>query len=104
MTKGLFMAFPSSTLIVPGYLLALMLAGYTDPAFVAIAFDSGGDGDRTDDGHLRHGHVGGYRHPLWRKDLRSWTVLALFPLVFLAPILSVMLLGLAYRRKEKKEG
>jgi amino acid transporter len=33
----------------------------------------------------------------------SQAIFGLVSLVFLAPILSVMLLGLAYRRKEKKE-
>ena len=40
MTKVVY-GIPLQYLIVPGYLLVLVLMKYTDPAFVAIAFDSG---------------------------------------------------------------
>ena len=93
---------PLQYLIVPGYLLALVLARYTDPAFVAIAFDSGAvaTGPMTVT-FVTAMSVGTATAMEGRSAILDG--FGLVSLVFLAPILSVMLLGLAYRRKEKKE-
>lgn len=93
---------PLQYLIVPGYLLALVLARYTDPAFIAIAFDSGAvaTGPMTVT-FVTAMSVGTATAMEGRSAILDG--FGLVSLVFLAPILSVMLLGLAYRRKEKKE-
>jgi len=100
MTKVVY-GIPLQYLIVPGYLLVLVLMKYTDPAFVAIAFDSGAmaTGPMTVT-FVTAMSVG--TATVMEERSAVLDGFGLVSLVFLAPILSVMLLGLAYRWKEKK--
>ncbi|HBT20285.1 MAG TPA: DUF1538 domain-containing protein [Peptococcaceae bacterium] len=87
--------------IIPGYGLAFIMAHYSTPTFVAIAFDSGGvaAGPMTVTFFLAMAlgiaaAIEG-RNPL----IEGFGMIAL---VALSPILAVLLLGLLYRRKEKQ--
>ena len=79
----------------------MVLMKYTDPAFVAIAFDSGAmaTGPMTVT-FVTAMSVG--TATVMEERSAVLDGFGLVSLVFLAPILSVMLLGLAYRWKEKK--
>lgn len=88
-------------LVVPGYLLALLMAQRSSPSFVAIAFDSGGvaTGPMTVTFILSMflgvaSAIEG-RNPL----IEGFGMIAL---VALSPILSVLSLGMLYRRKERQ--
>lgn len=88
-------------LIVPGYLAALAMLPFSDRTFISIAFDSGGvaTGPMTVTFvmALAVGVAGALenRHPV----LDGFGLIAL---VALAPILSVMVLGLIYSGKKRK--
>jgi len=92
---------PFHYLVVPGYLLALVVMKFSDPAFTAIAFDAGGvsTGPMTVTFILSMA-VGAATIMEGRSAVIDG--LGLIALVALAPILSVMLLGIVYRRKEAK--
>lgn len=92
---------PLHYLIVPGYLLALVLLKFSNPAFTAIAFDAGGvaTGPMTVTFILSMA-VGAATIMEGRSAVIDG--FGLIALVALAPILSVMLLGMAYRKKEEK--
>lgn len=88
-------------LVIPGYLIVLIMAHYSTPTFVAIAFDSGGvaTGPMVVTFILTMSlgvasSIAG-RNPL----IEGFGMVAL---VALAPILAVLLLGLLYSRKEKQ--
>ena len=87
--------------IIPGYALALLMTRYTNKIFTAIAFDSGGvaTGPMTATFVLSLGV--GVASELEGRDplLEGFGLVAL---VALAPILSVLTLGLLYNREEKK--
>lgn len=88
--------------VIPGYLVALLMLRFSDPTFVSIAFDSGG----VATGPMTVTFVMAlaigvaealeHRHPILDG-------LGLVALVALAPILSLMVLGLAYSAKKGKE-
>lgn len=86
--------------LVPGYAVALFLAKYSNPVFTAIAFDSGGvaTGPMTVTFILSM-TVGvatqlEHRNPL----MDGFGTVAL---VALTPVLSVLILGFIYAKKEK---
>ena len=89
---------PLLYILLPGYLLALVLTRFTSPTFVSVAFDSGGvaTGPMTVTFvmALAVGAASGIegRDPL----LDGFGMIAL---VALAPILSVLVLGLIYERR-----
>jgi len=92
---------PLGYLVVPGYLLALLMLKFTDSTFISIAFDSGGvaTGPMTVTFVLALS-IGvaealEHRHPVLDG-------LGLIALVALAPILSLMVLGIVYSRKKGK--
>lgn len=92
---------PLGYLVVPGYLVALLMLKFTDPTFVSIAFDSGGvaTGPMTVTFVLALSI--GVAEALEHRD-PVLDGLGLIALVALAPILSLMVLGIAYSRKEGK--
>lgn len=93
---------PLHYILTPGYLLVLVLLKFSNPAFVSIAFDAGGvaTGPMTVTFLLAMA-VG----TATVMEGRSAVIdgFGLIALVALAPILSVMLLGLAYRKRENPE-
>ncbi|NPV80926.1 MAG: DUF1538 domain-containing protein [Firmicutes bacterium] len=88
-------------LVIPGYLISFIIARYSTPSFVAIAFDSGGvaTGPMTvtfiSAVALGVASVIKGRNPL----IEGFGMVAL---VALSPILAVLSLGLLYNRKEKQ--
>lgn len=93
--------FPLWYLIIPGYLLAIVLMFFSSRTFVGIAFDSGGvaTGPMTVTFILTMSL--GVASALEGRDplLDGFGMIALVALV---PILTVLLLGLLYCRKERE--
>ena len=87
--------------IIPGYLLVFLLARFSKDSFTAIAFDSGGVATGPMTVTFILSMVVGVatviegRNPLMEG-------FGMVSLVALAPILSVLILGILYRRKEKE--
>ncbi|HDR73259.1 MAG TPA: DUF1538 domain-containing protein [Methanoculleus sp.] len=87
-------------ILVGGYLLAIVLARCTDPDFVAIAFDSGGVATGpiavTFLMSLAVGVAASFegKNPLTEG-------FGLIALIALAPILSVLILGILFKRKKE---
>jgi hypothetical protein len=94
--------FPLMYIVVPGYALVLLLAWFTSERFTAIAFDSGGvaTGPMTVTfiTALSLGLAGA------GGDGNGSVIdgFGMIALVALAPILSVLLLGILYKLKEKQ--
>ncbi|NLL57324.1 MAG: DUF1538 domain-containing protein [Firmicutes bacterium] len=88
-------------LIIPGYIMAFIMAHYSSPTFVAVAFDSGAvaTGPMTVTFILTMA-IGVASAIEGRNPLTEG--FGIVALVFIAPILTVLLLGLLYRRKEKQ--
>lgn len=86
--------------LIPGYLLALIMAKFTSKTFTSIAFDSGGvaTGPMTST-FLLALFVGLATVTEGRDPLMDG--FGMVALVALAPILSVLSLGILYGRKEK---
>jgi hypothetical protein len=87
--------------LIPGYLGALWLMRYASSEFVAIAFDAGGTatGPMTVTFILSL-TVGVARQLENRNPLLDG--FGMVSLVALAPILAILILGLLYRRRQKK--
>jgi len=87
--------------LVPGYLIALILIRFSTQTFVAIAFDSGGvaTGPMTVTFVLAMA-IGVASAVEGRDPLLDG--FGMISLVALSPILSVLILGLLYGRKEKE--
>ncbi len=98
----LLIGIPIIWLILPGYILALIMVQFSTPTFTAVAFDSGGvaTGPMTVTFimaiALGVGEVMDDRDPM----IDSFGMIAL---VALAPILSVLTLGLLYAWKERHD-
>jgi hypothetical protein len=94
--------FPLMYIVVPGYAIVLILAWFTTERFTAIAFDSGGvaTGPMTVTfiTALSLG-VAGAGTQGSGSTIDGFGMIAL---VALAPILSVLLLGILYKLKEKQ--
>lgn len=86
--------------IVPGYIICLLLTRFVSPEFVAIAFDAGGaaTGPMTVTFILSM-TVGVAKQLEGRNPLMDG--FGMVSLVALAPILSILILGFLYSRKEK---
>jgi hypothetical protein len=86
-------------LVVPGYLLALLMLKFSNPTFIAIAFDSGGVATGPMTVTLVMAMAVGASTTLESRDpvLDGFGLIAL---VALAPILLVMALGFVYREEE----
>lgn len=87
-------------IIVPGYIIALVMSHFVDPNFTSIAFDSGGVATGTMTATFILSLTVGVAKKLEHTDplLDGFGVIAL---VALTPILTVLILGLLYKFKEK---
>lgn len=87
--------------IIPGYLLAFILTRFTKDRFTAIAFDSGGVATGPMTVTFILAMVVGVATVIDGRDplLEGFGMVSL---VALAPILSVLILGILYNRKEKE--
>ena len=92
---------PLLWLLVPGYALAIALMWLSDKEFVSIAVDAGGVAPGPLANSFLLALAIGASSALGRDPLVHG--LGLVSLIALAPILSVMLLGLLVRLKERKE-
>jgi hypothetical protein len=90
--------WPLLSILVPGYLLAIALIWISDRAFVAIAVDSGGVATGPLANTFLLALALGVAAAVAGRDLLVHG-LGLAALIALAPILSVMLLGLVVRLK-----
>lgn len=88
-------------LIIPGYALAFVMTRFSSKTFTAIAFDSGGVATGPMTATFILSLAVGVAGVLDGRDplLEGFGLVAL---VALAPILSVLLLGLLFNREEKK--
>ncbi|WP_100406897.1 DUF1538 domain-containing protein [Bacillus solitudinis] len=86
--------------IVPGYLLVLILIKFSTRSFTAIAFDSGGVATGPMTVTFIVAMAVGIAEEIGRDPLLDG--FGMIALVALAPILSVLILGLLYGRKEKE--
>jgi len=97
----ILLGIPLWYLVLPGYIIALSLVPFTHKQFVAIAFDSGGvaTGPMTVTFVLTLAL--GVANVIEGRDpiLDGFGLIAL---VALTPILTVLVLGLLYERKEKE--
>ncbi len=92
---------PLWTIVLPGYIIAFIMARYSTPTFIAIAFDSGGvaTGPMTAS-FIVTVALGVATAIEGRNPLTEG--FGLVALVALAPIISVLALGLLYARIERK--
>lgn len=101
MTKIIY-GIPFYYLIIPGYILAVILLKFSDSVFTSIAFDSGGVATGPMTVTFVMSMAIGVAEVMEGRDavIDGFGIIAL---VALAPILSVMILGIFYRRKEVDE-
>lgn len=101
MTKIIY-GIPFYYLIIPGYILAIILLKFSDSVFTSIAFDSGGVATGPMTVTFVMAMAIGVAEVMEGRDavLDGFGIIAL---VALAPILSVMILGILYRWKEVNE-
>lgn len=92
---------PLLWLLVPGYALATALMWFSDKGFVSIAVDAGGVATGPLANSFLLALALGASSAMGRDPLVHG--LGLVSLISLAPIVSVMLLGLLVRPKERKE-
>jgi hypothetical protein len=97
-----WLGIPLWYLVIPGYVLAFILARYSSPSFVAIAFDSGGvaTGPMTVTFILTM--VLGFASAIEGRDPLT-EGFGMIAMVALSPILAVLSLGLLFSRKEKQD-
>jgi len=100
MARVLF-GLPLWYFIVTGYILAFILIRFSNDTFISIAFDSGGVATGPMTVTFIMAFVIGISKSIESRDplLVGFGMIAF---VALTPILSVLLLGLIYRRKEKE--
>jgi hypothetical protein len=92
---------PLLWLLVPGYALATVLMWFSDKGFVSIAVDAGGVATGPLANSFLLALALGASSAMGRNPLVHG--LGLVSLISLAPVVSVMLLGLLVRPKERKE-
>lgn len=93
--------FPLLYLVIPGYIIAFIMARYSSPSFVSIAFDSGGVATGPMSVTFILTMVLGVASVIeGRNPLTEG--FGMIAVVALSPILSVLSLGLLYSRKEKQ--
>jgi hypothetical protein len=88
-------------LIIPGYLIALILMFFSNQTFISIAFDSGGVATGPMSVTFVLTMALGVASAIEGRD-PLLDGFGLISLVALSPILAVLLLGIAYNRKEKE--
>lgn len=97
----ILLGIPLWYFIIPGYAVALVLTRYASSTFVAIAFDSGGVATGPMTVTFIMSMSIGVASVLEGGD-PMLDGFGLISLVALSPILSVLILGMLYRRKEAK--
>lgn len=92
---------PLHYIIVPGYLVAIGLLKFSDPTFTAIAFDSGGVSTGPMSVTFVLALAVGVANAM---DNRNAVMdgFGLIALIALAPILSIMVLGILYQRRKRR--
>lgn len=104
MTKLIY-GFPIYYLVVPGYILALLMLKFSQPAFIGIAFDSAGVATGPIAVTLIMAVAVGAAAELEGRDpvMDGFGIVAL---IALAPILLVLVLGIIYpdQNMEEKDG
>jgi hypothetical protein len=90
---------PIHYIVVPGYLLAVGMLGFSDSTFTSIAFDAGGVATGPMTVTLVMALAVGAATSMKGRDAVT-DGFGLIALVALAPILSIMLLGLLYQRRK----
>lgn len=95
--------WPLAWFVVPGYLLAFLLAGWSKHNFIAIAFDSGGVATGPMTVTLILAVVIGVATAVEGRDPLT-EGFGMIAMVALAPILATLFLGLLYASKERAEG
>jgi hypothetical protein len=97
----ILLGIPIWYFIIPGYVLAIFLVRYSSSTFTAVAFDSGGVATGPMTASFLISLFVGLSSALEGSDplIDGFGMVAL---VALTPILSVLLLGLLYTRKEKE--
>lgn len=102
MVRILF-GIPFYYIIIPGYILALILLKFSDPIFMAIAFDSGGVATGPMTVTIIMAMAVGLARSMENRDAVV-DGFGLIALVALAPIISILIFGLIYmaKRGDKK--
>ena len=90
-------------LLTPGFLIILILSYFVPPLFIGIAFDSGGvaSGPMTATFVLAFAHGVAEQIPTANILVDGFGVIAM---VAMMPILAIMILGLLFKYRTKKEG
>ena len=101
MVRILF-GLPLIYLVVPGYLLATLLMFWSDRGFVAIAIDAGGVATGPLANTFLLAVAFGAAAAVGHEDLLVHA-LGLVALIALAPVLSLIVLGLVVRRRRGEE-
>lgn len=98
----ILLGFPLWYVVLPGYLIALTLIFFSNSTFVSIAFDSGGVATGPMTVTFVMAVAIGVASTIEGRDplLDGFGMIAL---VALAPILSVLVLGFIYGRKEQED-
>ncbi len=89
-------------ILVPGYVIALVLTFFTPPLFTGIAFDSGGVASGAMVSSLVLPMAIGACHELWGSEMIMTQAFGCVALVALAPLISIQVLGIVYKRKTNK--
>jgi hypothetical protein len=92
---------PLFLIVGPGYLLALLLAAFSHPSFIALAFDAGGVATGPMAVTFIMSLAIGMATGTGRDPATEG--LGLVALVAMAPIISVLLFGLAYRPSWRRD-
>jgi nitrogen regulatory protein PII len=93
---------PLTYIIIPGYVLAIGLMWFSDRVFLSVAFDAGGVATGPLAVTFLMAVAVGITATMEGRD-PIMDGFGLIALIALAPILSVMILGLIYRSKLRKE-
>ncbi|MDE6058465.1 MAG: DUF1538 domain-containing protein [Clostridia bacterium] len=86
----------------PGYLIALVLTFFTPPLFTGIAFDSGGVASGAMVSSFVLPMAIGACNELWGAEMIMTQAFGCVAMVALAPLISIQILGIVYKRKTNK--
>ncbi|KTB48957.1 Protein of unknown function (DUF1538) [Dehalogenimonas alkenigignens] len=96
-------SIPILYILIPGYLIVLLLLRFTQPAFISIAFDAGGVATGPVANTFLLGLGLGLASAAGSGEAAVYG-LGLVALIALAPIISVMVLGIIIRNKSATGG
>lgn len=97
----ILLGIPFYYIIIPGYLLVLILLKFSNPDFVAVAFDSGGVATGPMTVTFIMSMAVGVATVIEERSAIA-DGFGLIALVALAPIVAVMILGMLYGKKEEE--